>query len=199
MDASPPDSEPVEQLIRSAQAGDAGAVEELLSTNLKMLRAFIHKRLGAKLRARETTQDLAQSVCREVLQDLDRFEYRGVGSFESWLMTRAENKIRNRANYWHRGQRDLDREQRGGHADMERLSSFATPSRHMTTKERLEELESVFRRLPADYQEVILLARVDGFSHAIVAERMGRTMFSMQKLLYRALGQLAAGLQQDPL
>lgn len=189
--SKPPD-EP--DLISAAQAGDSGAMEQLLSANLENLRSFIHRRLGNKLRARETTQDLAQSVCREVLSDLGGFEYRGAGSFESWLMVRAENKIRNRAAYWGRERRDLEREERGGQADMERLSSFATPSRHMSTKERLEELETAFSALPADYQQVVLLARVDGLGHAEVAEEMGRTVNSVQKLLHRALGQLAAAL-----
>lgn len=179
-------------LIDAAQAGDSVARDELLVANLGTLRRFIRRRLGHKLRARETSQDLAQSVCREVLSDLESFEYRGEGSFESWLLTRAENKIRKRATYWNREQRDLGREEVG---DLEKLASFATPSRHMVTKERLAEVERAFAGLAPDYQQVILLSRVDGLPHEEVAERMGRTVSATWNLLYRGLAQLAQGLE----
>lgn len=119
---------------------------------------------------------------------MDSFEDRGEGSFEKWLLTRAENKIRKRAAYWKRAQRDVGREEPG---DLERLASFATPSRHMTTKERLEEVEWAFAALPEDYQQVTLLSRVDGLPQEEVAERMGRSVPATWSLLYRALALLA--------
>lgn len=186
-----PNEAGLEHLIDRAKSGDRDARESLFKGNLDVLRSFIRRRLGDKLRERETSQDLAQSVCREVLGDLDSFEYRGPASFERWLLSCAENKIRSRSTYWNRERRNVEREERGR---LERLASFATPSQHMTTKERLEEVDRAFGQLSADYQQVILLSRVDGLSHEEVAAKMERTVSSTKNLLYRALTQLSAGL-----
>lgn len=179
-------------LISAAKQGDADAVEQLLAANLSDLNAYIKRRLGDKLRERETSQDLAQSVCREALGDLGSFEYRGSGSFKSWLLGCAENKLRKRAAYWDRDQRTTDREERQG---LERLASFATPSQHMTTRENLDRVERAFAQLPADYREVILLARVDGLTYEQTAEKMGRTHAAVQNLLCRALARLTSLLR----
>jgi hypothetical protein len=67
--------------IAASCSGDAEALARLLTGFLPELRAFVRLRLGPELRARETSSDLVQSVCREVLADLDQFEYRGSPSF----------------------------------------------------------------------------------------------------------------------
>lgn len=197
--SEPPDSETqhcdppgLPELIAAAQAGSPEAREELLATNLDMLRRFIRQRLGDKLRARETSQDLAQSVCRELLEDLDTFEDRGEGSFTGWLLARAENKIRKRAAFWGRAKRSVDREERSG---LERLASLATPTWNLTSKERLDEVEGAIRALPDDYCEVVMLSRVEGLAHEEVALRMGRSVSAVQSLLLRALALLTANLK----
>lgn len=179
-------------LIEAARSGDREAGEKLLADNLDLLHAFIRRRLGSRLRARETSQDLAQSVCREVLGDLDTFEGRGSGGFEAWLLTCAENKIRKRAAYWNRDRRDMGREER---SRLESLACLATPSWHLTSQERLERVETAIRDLAPDYQEVLILSRIDGLTQKEVAERMGRTPSSVQNLLFRALARLGESLR----
>ena len=39
------------------------------------------------LRAMESTSDIVQSVCREILQHKDRFQYPGEDGFRRWLYT----------------------------------------------------------------------------------------------------------------
>lgn len=194
--------EAAEALVRDAVANVEGARDELLRSHLGGLRAFVRLRLGEGLRTKETSLDLVQSVCREVLGDLDRFEYRGEGSFRHWLFLRAEHKIRDRGRFWSREKRESARETAlpgEGEAGelMGQYASFFTPSRAATAKEELDRLEAKFTQLPESQREVILLARVVGLSHREVAERMGRTPLATRTLLSRALARLATLLDDE--
>lgn len=181
-------------LIEAARAGDPDARAQLLECKLPALTSYVRQRLGRRLRSRETSQDLVQSVCREVLKDFERhevFEYDSEKGFERWLFVCAENKIRNRSDYWNRERRDAARENPEAHVD---LISLATPSRHLATKESLAKLEKAIAGLPDEYQEVILLARVTELPHEEIARKMNRTVLATRSLLSRALALLAARL-----
>ena len=170
------------------------------------LRAFVRLRLGRQLRVRESSLDLVQSVCREALEGLHRFEYRGPNSFRNWLLRQAENKIRDRGRYWNRARRSLDREagavtsllsqeRTGGQTLINQLRSFATPSRHAVAREDLTRAESAFARLAPDSRRVIVLARVQGLSHKQVAQIMDRSEAATRTLLSRALARLSSLLE----
>jgi RNA polymerase sigma-70 factor (ECF subfamily) len=193
------DPERSRDLVRRATAGDTAAVEQLLTEHLSRLRAFVRLRMGRVVSAKESTEDLVQSVCREALEHLDGFEYRGEASFRHWLFRRAEHKVQDRGRFYSRGKRDAAREIpiQGTAPDGEApetlrgLESLFTPSRDAVAHEELARLERAFAKLPADYQEVILLARVVGLPHAEIAERMGRSVSATWTLLSRALARLS--------
>jgi len=178
-------------------------VGEDLEEHLGVLRAFVHLRVGRALRAKEETQDLVQSVCREVLAELPRNDVRSGSGFRKWLLRAAENKIRDRWRHWHREKRDSARE-----VDLDstraideetacQLASWITPSRQAAGREELARLERAFCELPDDYREVIVLARLRGWSHERIAERLGRTEIATRTLLSRALARLALALEPD--
>jgi RNA polymerase sigma-70 factor (subfamily 1) len=188
-------------LVQRATAGDQAAVELLLAEHLSRLRAFLRLRMGRIVRSKESTEDLVQSVCREALERLDDFEYRGEASFRHWLFRQAEHKVADRGRFYSRRKRDAAREVpisgtlAGDEADTLRgLESLFTPSRDAVAHEELERLEVAFRELPPDYQEVILLARVVGLPHAEIAQRMDRSVSATWTLLSRALARLSTHL-----
>jgi DNA-directed RNA polymerase specialized sigma24 family protein len=51
--------------------GDQLAIEALLERHLPGLRAFVRLRAGPAVRTRESTTDVVQSACREVLAHFD--------------------------------------------------------------------------------------------------------------------------------
>jgi RNA polymerase sigma-70 factor (ECF subfamily) len=187
-----------------AAAGDAQARHLLLERHLGSLRSYIRVRLGRGLRRKETSLDLTQSVCRQVLQNFDAFDYRGEESFRHWLLRQAENKIRDRRRFWLRGKRDKDLEVPGAellslHGPRElvprALQDLCTPSRHVAGKEELARLERILHALPEDFRTVIELARLQGLSHREIAGRMGRSTSATRTLLSRALARLATELE----
>jgi RNA polymerase sigma-70 factor (ECF subfamily) len=195
--------EPTPDLIERAVRGDRLARGSLLEPHLDGLHHFVRVRLGRLIRSKETSQDLVQSVCREALEDLSRFEYRSEQGFRHWLYRRAENKIRDRGRYWRRERRTSDREVHLQAAApqsvraLEELSNTRTPSRYACAREELDRVERAFGRLREDDRQVILLARVASLPHGEIARRMGRTESATRTLLCRALARLSTLLEDE--
>jgi len=195
------DSADSRDMLERASRGDEDARGELLGTHLAELLAFVRLRLGRALRVRETSLDIAQSVCREALEDLPRFDPRGQHGFRQWLLLRAERKIRDRGRFWNRqkraahGERPLAEDGDGDPRALEQLCTLLTPSRDAVSREELERLEQAFRRLPEDHRRVIMLARVLGLPHEDVAREMGRSPSATRTLLSRALARLATAIE----
>jgi RNA polymerase sigma-70 factor (ECF subfamily) len=170
----------------------------LLEQHLPRLRAYIRLRMGPQLRARESASDLVQSACREVLENIGRYQHRSEANFRRWLFTTAARKVRDRVDYHRADKRDVDREITPPDGAVAAVyADFVTPSADLDMRERVARLEAAFDRLPADYREVITLIRIVGLPHREVAEAMGRSETASRMLLYRALAELAAELEGD--
>ncbi len=196
-----------ELMVGAAVRREPGALDRLIEAHLDDLRAFVRLQVEPKLRLRESQSDVVQSVCREVLEDLPQFEFRGVGSFRAWLFTAALNKVRQKGAFHRAQKRDVAREVRVEAGDDSRASVGAalyaslcspepSPSQHAVAHEQAELIERAMDKLPEDYREALLLARVVGLSRREMAERMGRSESAVRTLLTRASIKLLAALEQ---
>ena len=183
-------------LIDAATAGDPQALDDLVARYLPRLHAYVRLHMNAPLRAREASVDVVQSICREVLEERENFVYRGEAPLMSWLLTTALNKLRERARHAGRLKRDARRETPEDLVDPAVYASLVTPSRDAIGREEIERLESALDRLPDDYREVIILARIVGLPHAEISAHMGRTGSSTRNLLGRALTKLMEELDR---
>ncbi len=172
-------------------------VEEWLERYIPQLTGYIRSRTDRILAARESTSDLVQSVCREVLQHMDRFEHRSEAGFRQWLFRTAERKIIDRYRYHTAERRHPGRED---HNELRLLDEalFQTPSQDAMAREELERVKATFSALPAHYQRVIVLARVDGLSHAEISERVGKSSDAVRNILYRGLATMSLALTNRP-
>lgn len=189
------------ELAEAAAAGDARAVERLLEMHLPGLRAFVRLRAGPELRAHESSSDLVQSVCREVLQNIERFKHPSPAAFKQWLYTTALRKISNRADYWRAGKRAAGREEpTPTEADqlglLRAYHSFSSPSRALMVREEVERIERAFERLSDEQREIVTLAHVVGLSRAEIAEQVGKSEGAVRVTLHRALARLAELLSE---
>lgn len=195
-----PGSSDPSTLVQEASRGDRQALEGLLQRYLPELRAFLRLRTGPRLRARETPDDLAQSVCREVLGQLSQFDYRSEQSFKHWLFTAALHKVQDKGRFYAAERRDAGREW-GPVDDPQLLSGYASllsPSRVAIGREDIARVERAFDELPDDYREVITLHRLVGLGHEEIAARMGRSVEASRVLLHRALARLGRLLEAPP-
>jgi len=190
-----------EVLLAAALQQQPGAIDQLIGEHLDDLRAFVRLKSDQRLRARESGSDLVQSICREVLEDLPKFEFRGAGSFRAWLFTAALNKVRQRGEFHRAQRRDPGREVRarqgqttpGVYASL--CSLEPSPSENAMAAEEAQRIEAAMDGLPEAQREALLLARIVGLSHAEIAERMGRTTDAVRNLVSRASLALLARLE----
>jgi len=186
-----------ETLIDRAARGERDAIDLLLERHLPGLRAFIRLRAGPVIRQRESESDLAQSVCRDVLEHLDRFQHREPNGFKRWLYTTALRKLMNRHDHWAAEKRSAKRELAAVGADSgdrglgDLYRSFTTPSQHAMKREEIERIERAFDGLPEDDREVISLAHVVGLSRGEIATHLGKSEGAVRVQLSRALAHLA--------
>lgn len=204
-------SDDTTRLTEAAARGDRDAVESLLQRHLPGLRAFVRLRTGARLRQRESTSDLVQSTCREILTHLERFRHPSDKAFKHWLYTTALRKIANRAEYHQADKRDGAREvhmpasdpatgNRDAPAAAELLESyraFSTPSHRLQVAEEVERIERAFDQLTPEQREVLTLAHVVGLSRAEIAAETGRAEGAVRSLLHRAMLRVAEILDPD--
>ncbi|HEX5051632.1 MAG TPA: sigma-70 family RNA polymerase sigma factor [Planctomycetota bacterium] len=190
--ADPQDS-PTEALVAAARRQDRASIEQLLVRHLPGLEAFVRLRMGPALRGLLTPPDLVQSVCREVLEDLSGFEFRGEAPFRHWLYVCAENKLREKHRFHHAGKRDQKAEIPipDGSTFLPAYRQLVTPSQDLEAKEAMRRVEAAFDLLPDDYREAVTLHKLVGLNHAEIAERMQRSEGAVRNLVYRGISRLA--------
>ena len=98
-----------EELIEKAAGGNQAAIRELLEQHLPMIQAVVRRRMSQVLRAREESIDVVQSVCRQVLENLDRYEQRTEEGFGAWLLKLVEHKLVDHYRGLKREKRDIAR------------------------------------------------------------------------------------------
>lgn len=185
-------------LVTKAMGQDRAAIEQLLVRHLDGLRGWLRLRMGAALRARETPEDLVQSLAREVLADLGTFEWRGEAAFRHWLYLQAQRKLVDKARYVQAERRDPARERdvqaNSGDGLAACYATLATPSGEVASQEELQRIERAFAELPEDYQEAISLQRLCGMDYAAIAARMERSEGAVRNLVHRGLSRFALRL-----
>ena len=72
-------------LVEKAQQGDRAAFDELTRSAASVLLERIRRRIGVELRQRLDPEDVLQEAFLRGFRSIDKFEWRGHGSFESWV------------------------------------------------------------------------------------------------------------------
>jgi RNA polymerase sigma-70 factor (ECF subfamily) len=152
--------------------------------------------VGGVVGQHESVHDLAQSVCREVLEDLDELEGMSEESFRQWLFMQARRKVLDRHRYLTRARRDVGREVAPGSDDeagslLDCYATFCTPSRIAGARDELQRVEAAIAQLPDDQREAVAMSRIMELDYPEIAQRLGRTESAARGLVARGLAQLA--------
>ena len=117
------------------------------------------RQAGHLVRAKESAADLAQSVCREVLERIGdgRFEYQGEAAFKQWLFQAAEHKMQNKHRFYRADRRDGAKEVRPA-GDDDSAGTQDLPGRVTSPSMRAIRAED---RLALDTPRAITLAAHD--------------------------------------
>lgn len=182
--------------VDSASEGDARAVAALLVRMLPSLERHLQRHAGGLVRAKESIADLAQSVCREVLESLrdQRLEFEGEPQFVQWLQQAAIFKLQNRHRYYRADRRDAARERPRDSSSMgtpEPLARTPSPSGAAIGSENAADLRTLLATLPQRDRDVIQWCHFEGLGHEAVGERLGVSPSHSRVLLARAMAKLA--------
>jgi len=189
--------------IAAARRGEPHAVDSLFARNLPPLVAFIRARAGKAIAARESAVDIAQSVFREVLQDVDHIELQGEGAFRNWLFQQATRKVLDRAKFHGRDRRDMQKEvaipEAGPAADalLACYASIASPSQHAVAREELARFEAAVQQLPENQRDAVTMSRLMGLSYDQIAEQLGTSESAVRGLVARGLAALSSQLDDE--
>lgn len=181
--------------FEQARRGDAPALDRLIASYLPQLHAFIRVRLGGSLRARESSMDIVQSACRELLADPTRHALRSEERFRGWLFTTALNKLREKHRFHGRDKRSSAREHDVDPDELLPAASLLTPSVDAMGRETAVALAAALQALSEEHREVVTMARIAQLPYDVIAELMGRSEDAVRQLLVRALRRLAAELR----
>lgn len=202
----PIENHKTQHLVALAKEGNESALNQLCSVYSERVRRIIRLRLDQKLRPKLDSVDVVQDALILALGGLKDFTYRNEGDFLRWLSRIAENKLRDILDKFHADKRDIRKEipfrkeggsTEGGFVGPAEPISTTTPSVIMRKKEALDRLEKALDELKPEHKEVIVLKRIEGLSHAEIADRLGKNAGAVRMLLARAMAALTLAYGKD--
>jgi RNA polymerase sigma-70 factor (ECF subfamily) len=188
-----------EQLLGLARGGDAEALGGVLAVYRKYLAVLAHTQISRRLRGKADASDLVQETMLEAYRHFPNFRGTTEAEFMGWLRSILAALIANHVRrYLGTKRRDVRLERTlavelsnaSGVMTRDLAASIKSPSEQVVHREAAVQLADALQLLPAHYREVILLRHLEGLPFAQVAERMQRTVESVEKLWVRALARL---------
>jgi RNA polymerase sigma-70 factor (ECF subfamily) len=187
-----PENTEYTELVRSAMAGDAGALEELLARSQSVVRRFSDTVCGGKPDSEDAAQEALIKTYRYV-QGL-----RDPESFRAWLYRTVKNACL------------LGRRKRAG--EPSHLESIETPDaddavllkvrdrgkspEELAENAKLrEQLRDALMKLPQSHRVIVFLREMEGLSTREVAEVVGISEDNVKARLSRARARLRRELQ----
>ncbi len=157
-------------LLTRARAGDADAKAELFARYRVPLDRFLHARLSSPARALYETDDLVQEVFSRALARLGDFQYRGIGSFWSYLRQIGMNHVIQVSRKYEVPGRAATRPIDTVEAP---VADVATPLGALLKKEEIEAFDRALSGVSLEYREVLLMRLELGLDYATIATECG--------------------------
>lgn len=178
-------------LIARARAGDTPAGQRLFARLLPVLRRWARHRFPARLRDARDTEDLVQDVLLRAFRRIDQFENRGEGAFLAYLRQILLNAVKDEAR--RAGRRP------GAPLPLDENLTDGAPSvvERAIGADKLQRFEDALATLPEEQQQAVILRVEFGYTHAQIAEALGKpSMDAARVMVARALAELARRIDE---
>lgn len=202
-----PDEPDRDTLLACARAGDQAALGTLLELYRPYLTLLARLEVGRRLQGKADPTDVVQEAFLEAARHFPVFRGESEPELAAWLrQILATSLARLMRRYLGTQARDV-RLERDLADDLDRSSAAvpvglvapqSSPSQRASRREQTVILAEALDRIPVDYREVLVLRHLEGLSFPEVAERMNRSVDSVQKLWVRALPKLRQALESGP-
>jgi RNA polymerase sigma-70 factor (ECF subfamily) len=191
-----------EELLCSAQRGNAQALGLLLELYRSYLTFYSRLQIGRRLRGKTAPSDVVQETFLEAQRLFGAFRGSSEQELLAWLrqilVSRLAKAVRR---YYGTQRRNVGLEQQL-EAELEHSAALAkalvdardTPAEAAVRHERVVLLTRAMDQLPEEYREVILLRHFEGLHFPEVAERMNCSVGHAKRMWVRALVALRKAL-----
>lgn len=160
--------------MQAAQDGDAAAYKKLLSEIAPVIRNFLKSRLFSADQAEDLTQEILLAI------HTARHTYLPSQPFQNWMFGIARHKL---LDHFRRHMRKTSHEI----ADDTLVTFLADPTNSPEEALFDKDLRELLERLPDRQRRVIVMTKMEGFSMAEAAEKMGMTETAVKVTVHRGL------------
>jgi RNA polymerase sigma-70 factor (ECF subfamily) len=195
----PTDDEQPEGLIRAARESGEPAFGRLLARYANYLTLLARVEIGRRLQGKLDPADLVQETFLEAHRHFPGFRGATEPEFAAWLRRILAGVLANTVRHYFGTKARDPRLEQAVRAAVDQ-SSFAlaaqladhgtSPSEAASRREQAVLFADALERLPDDYREVIVLRHLEALPFPEVADRMGRSVDSVEKLWLRAIDRL---------
>lgn len=163
--------------MRLAQGGDASAYRRLLNEITPAIKSF--------LRTRFFHHDHVEDILQEILLAIHaaRHTYRPEQPFQHWMYGIARHKM---IDYFRRQMRKNTNEVN----DEELVTFLEDPANNPEDALVREDIDKALQKLPRKQRAVVLLTKVEGYSMAEVAAKMGMSEAAVKVTAHRGYQKL---------
>jgi len=189
----------VNQLLEQARTGDKAILGRLLETHRHYLRLLAKMQIGRQLQGKVDASDVVQEAFLDAHRYFDSFRGTSERQFAYWLREILAGTLANIVRrYLGTHARDV-RMERSIVMELNQSSQYigqllvdpgSSPSQQAIDEEQSLQIAEALSRLPEDYQAVIMMRHLEGLTFPQIAERMGRSVDSVEKLWLRGLARL---------
>ncbi len=173
----------LDKLVEQAQKGDAEAFAGIYDELVKPVYRYIYYRVEDAI-----AEDLTEETFLKVWQNLKKYK-KGKNPFSSWVFRIAHNLLVD-----HYRQSKTTEMIEETIADTKKESN---PHHQADLKLTQIRLRKVIRRLPDNYQEVIILKYINELDNKEIAHAIGKSEGAVRTIQFRALERLRSLLSED--
>jgi RNA polymerase sigma-70 factor (ECF subfamily) len=183
-------------LVRWLRAGDEAAAGRLYDRYVARLRALARAKLSSDLNRRLDSDDIVQSVFRRFFAAAvaDNFAVPAGEDLWNLLLVITLNKVRSERSFHRAAKRDVRRTTEAG-LDGYSLEAVAERDDAAVALLRFHVAEAL-ERVPPHYRAVLEL-RMEGHEVAAIAQRVGRSKRTVERILQESRGVLGHLLNDD--
>jgi RNA polymerase sigma-70 factor (ECF subfamily) len=175
-------------LLRELARGDQDAATRLYNRYVNRLRAFARLKCSRDLAARFDPEDVVQSVFYRFFQRAVVGDYQVPAGEDLWklLVVIAANRIRQLEAFHRARKRDVSHTLAGAGPDdcLERMEGMDVPALQLC-------VDDVLGRIPPVHRQVVQM-RIEGFEVAEIAERLGRSERTVERVLQQTRSKLGS-------
>lgn len=173
----------IDQLVELSKAGDSQAFGQIYDELVKPVYRYIYYRV-----AQEVAEDLTEEAFFKAWQNLKKYK-KGKHPFSSWLFRIAHNLV---VDHYRKNQPVEEIDER---TPVE--GRAYDPKSQAQIKLTQVRIRKVIRKLPENYQQVIILRYINEMDHSEIARITGKSEGAVRTLQTRALDKLRVLLADE--